>query len=263
MPEGPLFSLEERTSRILAALADNHCLAAFFCVGNNCEKENENPCMEAINEQGHFLANHSLSHRHLSRLSLVEFEEEIVGMDALLNPFPQSRKWFRFPYLDYGNRSSIGGSPEKTKEAFSLLHRLGFKEAYVTINTFDWYLNSRLNKAIKVKQNIDYAALKTVYLSLLETWCRYYIELYETHCNGEIPHTLLLHANDLTALYLDDILKLIQSNGWELISPEAAFKDVSWRYQILPQKLYLITEKPPSLDCLEIDKRLGRAGVFS
>jgi peptidoglycan-N-acetylglucosamine deacetylase len=43
---------------------------------------------------------------------------------------------------------------------------------------------------------------------------------------GRSPrHVLLLHENDLAALYLGDLVKRLRKTGWKIISPERAFQD--------------------------------------
>ena len=38
-------------------------------------------------------------------------------------------------------------------------------------------------------------------------------------------HVLLLHENELAALFLGDLIEHVKSKGWKIISPEAAYKD--------------------------------------
>ncbi len=38
-------------------------------------------------------------------------------------------------------------------------------------------------------------------------------------------HVLLLHENDLAALFLGDLIRLLISKGWKVISLEAAYAD--------------------------------------
>ncbi len=43
---------------------------------------------------------------------------------------------------------------------------------------------------------------------------------------GRSPkHVLLLHENDLAALYVDDLAQLLREKGWKIISPVEAYGD--------------------------------------
>jgi peptidoglycan/xylan/chitin deacetylase (PgdA/CDA1 family) len=262
MSDGVIFSTKERTEAFLKACDYYHCKVAFFCIGQDCKKEKSNYYLSQINDHGHFLANHSMSHYHLSSQSLAEFEFEVKETEAILTPYKNMRKWFRYPFLDYGERVAIGGSNEKALKSLELLKQWGYTEGYVTINTFDWHIDKRLSEAIKQNQPINYHALKELYLTLVGKWCRYYIELYQAKFPGVVTHTLLLHANDLNALYLQDILHMIQKSEWNIISPTVAFADLNWRKKIF-ESFDLITQKPPSMDCHEIDILLKTYKVFS
>lgn len=53
---------------------------------------------------------------------------------------------------------------------------------------------------------------------------------------GRSPkHVLLLHENDLAALFIDDLVKHLRTNGWKIITPEEAYTDPI--AQIIPDVL--------------------------
>ena len=103
------------------------------------------------------------------------------------------------------------------------MSRLGYTDAYITINTFDFAINKRLQEAIKQGKTINYDALRAVYLALLEEWIEHYIALYQRVVPNEIVHTILLHDNDLNALYLADILAMIQKRAGVLFRQQLHF----------------------------------------
>ena len=169
------------------------------------------------------------------------------------------RKWYRYPFLDYGSRPEIGGSKEKALESLAVLKKMGYVDGYVTMSTFDWHIDKRLRDAIANGMMVDYQALRRAYLGLLKEWCLYFVDLY-----GQVPHTLLLHASDLNALYLNDILQMIEALGWKVISPEEAFADNSWRTKVVngPGSFVSPPHVPVTMDCEEIDKTLEKNHVF-
>ena len=54
---------------------------------------------------------------------------------------------------------------------------------------------------------------------------QYYDSLAKTTVGRSVKHTLLMHFNLLNALFLDDLLKMFKSKGWQLINAEDAFSD--------------------------------------
>lgn len=255
MADGQLFSLQARTKQFISTLAKHNYQAAFFCIGGTSTTGTPPRYLALLSSYGHFLANHSMTHRHLSAIPIEEFANEIIQADELLTPYATAKKWFRYPYLD------MGESEQKTLQARTVLQRLGYIEGYVSINTFDWLINARLQQALKRGDTVDYQALKHLYLRLLKEWCTFYIDLYEKNLPSKITHTLLLHANDLNALYLADIFAMINKAGWHLASPELAFQDTSWRNAIY--KNPLLAADPDNLACDEIDKLIAQYHVFT
>lgn len=258
MANSSFFSAEKRTKEILSALSQYECKSVFFCIGQSSKKLKN--CLKMVDDEGHFLANHSMSHQHLSKQSITDWESELKKTEDLLHVYKNMKKWFRYPFLDYGDRADLGGSLKKKQDSRESLKSLGYREGYVTINTFDWHIEHRWKKELKSGKSIDYGALKKTYIGLLEEWCKYYVELYKLELKEEVTHTLLLHANDLNALYLKDILKMIKSLNWNLVSPEKAFEKGQWREA--SYKLNFIGNKPKTLDCKQIDLLLEKNKVF-
>src|SRR5579871_2696185 len=110
LPNSGLFSVKERAKRFIDACAQYNCKTVFFCVGQHCNDRNDPSLLTMLSDGGHFIGNHSMNHRRLSSLSLSEFEKEIMDTDALLKNYPTMQKWFRYPYLDYGMNTELGGS---------------------------------------------------------------------------------------------------------------------------------------------------------
>lgn len=261
LPNSGVFTVRERTKRFVKALDKCNAKAAFFCVGQHCNDRNDYSLFKFLKEHGHFIGNHSMNHLRLSAITIDEFEKEITLAEAILCRHSLVSKWFRYPYLDYANVASLGGSKEKFLASFETLKKLGYTEAYVTINTFDWYINKRLQEAIRQNKVIDYEKLGVLYVSLLREWIAYYIVLYQEIIGHEIVHTILLHDNDLNALYLPDIIAMINDQGWNIVSPERAFKDTSWRKKLL-NKIELTKKKPDSLNSDQLDKLLADFNII-
>ncbi len=85
------------TPRILKELNNYDIKAVFFCVGENI-KEYESLTREIISE-GHSVANHTMNHTKLNRLSTKEISENILSVNmSLENTFNYKPLYFRPPY---------------------------------------------------------------------------------------------------------------------------------------------------------------------
>lgn len=198
-----------------------------------------------LEKNGHFIANHSMTHARSSQLSLDEFKKEIISAENVLATCSNLKKWFRYPHLDHG-------SQEKRRNSLNCIKKLGYLEGFVSINTFDWHIDQRLQEAIQQKKVINYDALRNVYLTLIEKWINATIDHYRKKLGEDMIHTLLLHDNDLNALYLFDIINMIQNRGWNIVSPEKAFSQPL----LLGNELTHLEWMPDSLSCANIDNQL-------
>jgi peptidoglycan-N-acetylglucosamine deacetylase len=72
---------------------------------------------------------------------------------------------------------------------------------------------------------VDFDRLRSAYVDLLADSVEFYDEVAVKELGRSPRHVLLLHENDLAALYLGDLVKRLRKNGWKIISPELAFQD--------------------------------------
>lgn len=122
---------------------------------------------------------------------------------------------FRFPALKEGNTAA------KRDYMRRFLASHGYRNGHVTIDNSDWYYDQRLRSRLKDNPATDPQAYRDVYLDHLWTCATYYDGLARKVA-GVVPHTLLLHYTLLNGLFLDDVLTMFESKGWQLISaPEA------------------------------------------
>ena len=166
--------------------------------------------------------------------------------------------WFRFPWLDYGNLKDFGGTKEKKVAAYDMLKRMGYKEGYVSIYTYDWYVDGKLQEAIKSGKKVDFENLRKVYLSLVKQWCDHFIDIYEKK-GLDVTHALLLHSNDVNALFLDDMLTMVKGSGWNIVSPEEAFEGQTWQVE----NSVLATDRPSALGPNYMDELIKRFEPFA
>lgn len=219
MPASRLHKKIERVQLYMDKLEKLNIQAAFFCIGNQYESN----CVQLAAENNQLLANHSFFHNHLSKQSIDAFKQELLEADAYLSKSETYRKWYRFPYLDYGDRVQNGGSKQKRVAAFHCLRKAGFSHGYATINTFDWYVNHLMLKAIKENPSVDLEVYKRGYLALLKGWIESYHKSWKKCYKRPFCHVLLLHQNDLNLLFLEDIVDMIHTMGWEIVSPDVAY----------------------------------------
>lgn len=217
------FKFQDWNEMILSHLEDENLKAVFFVTGKNKQDEKGQFLLQSWNDRGHALANHSFTHPNFNsdKNTAVLFEPELTKTDAIISKFSNSIKLFRFPYLKEGQ------NPLKVDSIRNLLAQHNYTNGYVTIDASDWYINQRLLEKIRAQglENTDVEGFKNFYLQHILERANYYEKLSYELNGRHIHHTLLLHHNLTSALFLGDLIKKFKEEGWEVMPAEKAYTD--------------------------------------
>lgn len=217
--DAPLLSGDERHGAILTALRRHRVQAAGLITGKNADTPHGPRYLTQWSDAGHIIGNHTYSHPYYSGRDVEGFMADILRAEAVLGDYPGFQKIFRFPYL------SEGRTPEGRDEMRRLLSRHGYRNAHVTIDTSDWYINSRLVRRLRTDPSSDIEAYRRYYLDHLWDRSTYYDGLHRTLFGAPGVHTLLLHHNLASGLFLDDALTMFASRGWRLVGAKDALAE--------------------------------------
>lgn len=174
--------------------------------------------------QGHPVGNHTSEHRNLNspRVGAAEFIQHVVDADAAFRHLPSWRPMLRFPYLKEGD------TPEKRDIVRRWMRENGYRHAHVSIDASDWYYSSALAKV----DSGSMLQLRQHYLDHLLARADYYNALAQEVLGREPHHVLLLHTNQINAMWLDDVIRHFRQAGWRFVDPAQAFEDPL--YALLP-----------------------------
>ena len=208
-------------SAILNTLDKYGINAALFVCGKRINSEEGSKLLANWNNKGHLICNHSYSHSyfHSGKVSLTAFEDDFLTCDSIIRKYSNYSKLFRYPYLKEGN------TIEKRDGFRNFLKVLSYKIGYVTIDASDWYVDGRMRDTLKADPNADLTPYKEYYLKHIYERAVYYNDLSKELTGKNIKHTLLLHHNLLNAMFLDELLAMFKSKGWEIINASDAFND--------------------------------------
>ncbi|MTW12991.1 polysaccharide deacetylase family protein [Pseudoduganella eburnea] len=222
----PRMTVVERNQAILSALAKHHVQAALFVTsGYGASTPQGLPLLQAWSKAGHAIGNHTVTHPDLEKVSLAEYQRQVMECDRLISTLPGYQKWLRFTYLREGN------TPEKIEGMRNFLLEHGYRNAYVSADTSDWRLNEKLVEVLKKNPNADLSPIRTAYLAHIKQRLLAYRELSQQLQGRDIAQVLLMHHNLLNALWLDDVLSEIEEMGWKIISPAEAFADPVYKLE--------------------------------
>lgn len=208
-----------RAQKLLTALQQAQVnQVAFFAVSKRIDDEGHQRLMTYA-KAGHLIANHTHSHPDFNQTSLEQYQNDFNQADKRLSQYPNFRRWFRYPFLREGD------TLEKRDGMRKALAQTGYVNAYITVNNYDWYLESLFQQAIKAQQKIDFDALRDLYVNTMMQAVRYYDQMSLQHTERSVAHVLLLHEMDISALFIDDLVSQLRKEGWTIISPIQAYQD--------------------------------------
>jgi peptidoglycan/xylan/chitin deacetylase (PgdA/CDA1 family) len=210
----PLLSPQQRNQALLDALARHKVRAALFVTaGNGANQLSGYALAKAWGDAGHALANHTMTHPDINAVPLAQFQQEILDCDAVTRTLPGYRKWFRYPFM------SLGATQQQhaAMQTFLALH--GYRDAPVSFAAEDWVVADKLVAALQADPRADVAPIKQAYLDAMR---RNALASLAEGGKDQV-RILLLHHNLANALWLDDVLKLFESLGWQFADPDLAF----------------------------------------
>jgi len=273
MPSTGLFTSISRTKAIITQLKGvNSPSVGIFALGQNVQELPQGlEQLKWYSKAGHMISNHSYSHYQLKKVSSSTFIQDIKRADQLLRSLPNFKPFFRFPYLCEGKNAT------QREAVLQALRTMDYQEGYITVNNYDFAIHYLVNKAIKNGQSVDHEKLRQVYLTILWDCIIFYDQLALKVLGRCVKHVLLLHANDLAAYYIGDLITFIRSKGWKAIPIESAYQDPIAQLSLTTTKskygrigaiaqekgLNQLPLAPPSLSYRYIQQALEAAQVFT
>lgn len=225
------YKFEEWNAMILKSLEEADVKAVFFVTGFNKTDEKGRFLLRSWDEKGQTIANHSFSHPSFGgdKRTVQDFENELLDTDSIISTCRHYKRLFRFPYLKEGD------TREKIDGMRAVLKRHGYKNGHVTIDASDWYVDSRLQKQLTEKgaAQTDVNKFRDFYLDHIIERAKFYEDLSFKMNGRHIRHTLLLHHNLTSALFLGDLIKRFKAEGWDIADADKAYKDKI--FDALPQ----------------------------
>lgn len=219
---GPFLDEEDRTSLLIRSLEKaNIDGAMFFVATRNLDARGEegDARLRRYAEAGHLIANHSHRHASANRMSAANFLADVELAKNKLAEYPNNVPYFRFPFLDEGD------TPEKRDAVRRGLVALELHQGYVTVDNYDWYLQVLFDEAVRSERPLDLDAWRDSYVEILTAAVAHYESMAIDILGRSPAHVLLLHENDLAALFIDDLADALRADGWEVIPALEAYAD--------------------------------------
>lgn len=220
--DGAFFTGTERTARLIDALSTAGVgEAMFFVTTRNVERVSGNGAerIAAYAHAGHTLGNHSHSHQWLHRTPTSEYVADIDLAIDHLQQYENLTNYYRFPFLDEGR------SLEKRNAVRHALAGRGLKNGYVTVDTYDWYIDGLAKKASETGVQFEMDRLRDLYVDVIVSSTEFYDAMAQSVLGRSPRHVLLLHENDMAALFIGDLIAALRERGFQIIAATDAFED--------------------------------------
>lgn len=217
-------SLEALTRRLIEPIRAQRVPVTAFVIAGHCSElplERRRAILEMWTSAGAELGNHTYSHPDLNSTPIADYEKEILHADDVLRETtgaPRLR-WFRSPMLH------TGPDPETKAQLASFLAGHGWRQAPVTFDNSDWMF-AYVYREARERGDADFAErVRAAYLPYLESVIAFFEARSVEVVGREFPQVLLLHANELNAEMLPDLLAMLRRRGYRFVSLEAALGD--------------------------------------
>jgi len=211
-------------SRLLSALRRRGLQAVLFVCGRRVRGPAGAQLVGEWDDEGHLIANHSYSHWMYGREAGYErFAADFRRNLPVVRGYRHYARLFRYPFLKEGDTA-------EARDRFRrLLHEHGYGVGHVTINGSDWFFDSRWRERRRADATAPVRPYRECLVEHLLARGGYYDDLMTTVGGGGVPHTLLLHFGELTALSLDCVLERFEQAGWQWVDANVAFANPMYR----------------------------------
>jgi peptidoglycan/xylan/chitin deacetylase (PgdA/CDA1 family) len=220
-------SLESLTRRLLEPIREQRVPVTAFVIASHCSElpiERRSAVFSMWQKAGAELGNHTYSHPDLNATPILDYENDILRGDSVLRKTIGMRRlrWFRSPMLHTGADSAT-----KARLA-AFLARHGWRQAPVTFDNSDWMFAFVYREA-REHDDADFARrVREAYLPYLESVIAFFEARSIEVVGREFPQVLLLHANELNAKMLPDVLAMLRRRGYRFVSLDTALTDSAY-----------------------------------
>lgn len=226
----PASNITAMTTKLLTTLRDQKIPVVGFVNEKKLYKPGEvDERIKALQmwlDYGFELGNHTFSHMSLNQGNLRAWEDDVIQGEPVTRMLLAQRKmplrYFRHPYLDTG-RDLI-----TRRDAEEFLAQRGYRIAPITLDGWDWMFAGLYEDA---KQRNDTALQQQIvkeYLSHHDAEFAYFEQLSAKVVGYEPKQILLLHASNLEADHIGELLDLLRKRGYRFITLGDALSDPAY-----------------------------------
>ena len=226
----PAADVTAMTAKLLGTLRDQKIPVVGFVNEKKLYKTGEvDERIKALQmwiDYGFELGNHTFSHASLNVVGLKAWEDEVIQGESVTRMLLAQKKmplrYFRHPFLDTGR------DLQTRRQAEAFLVERGYRIAPITLDAWDWMFAGLYEDA---KKRNDTALLQQIvkeYLAYHDAMFAYYEQLSIKVVGYEPKQILLLHASNLEADHIGELLDVLRKRGYRFVTLGDALSDPAY-----------------------------------
>jgi len=223
-------AITEMTTKLLGTLRDQKVPAIGFVNEIKVYKPGEiDQRVNALKmwlDDGFELGNHTFSHTSLNKAGLQAWEDDVIQgepvLKLLLSQKNQKLQYLRHPYLDTGR------DLKTRRDAEAFLSARGYRVAPITMDAWDWYFAGVYDEARRRGDSALESEIVRSYLSYSDAVFAYCEQLSRQTVGYEPKQILLLHATQLEADHIGELIALLRKRGYSFITLDEALEDPAY-----------------------------------
>lgn len=226
----PAADITAMTAKLLGTLRDQRVPVVGFVNEKKLYKPGEvDERIKALQmwiDYGFELGNHTFSHMSLNQRELKDWEDDVIQGETvtrmLLAQHKMKLRYFRHPYLDTGR------DLKTRREAEEFLTQRGYRIAPITLDGWDWMFAGLYEDAKKRNDADLQSKIVKEYLAHHDAVFTYFEQLSKSVVGYEPKQILLLHASNLEADHIGELLDVLREHGYRFITLEDALGDPAY-----------------------------------
>ena len=221
----------QATAAILKTLKTHRAPAVGFVNEGQLHRGNNiagrTALLKAWVDAGMTLGNHTYSHPDFNTRTIEQFEAEIAKGDVVTRQLMKSRApyqlYFRHPM------THTGDTREKKEAIEQFLAARGYRVTPHTIENSDFIFNVGYARAAVAEDEVQLQRIRNAYLDFTLAATEFAENVAPKIFGRDIPQTLLIHANQLNADALDEMLRRFEVRGYHFVTLDAAMADAAYQ----------------------------------
>lgn len=226
----PAADILAMTAKLLGTLRDQKIPVVGFVNEKKLYKPGEVDdrikALEMWLDYGFELGNHTFSHASLNQVGLKAWEDDVIQGEnvtrMLLAQHKMRLRYFRHPYLDTGRDLLT------RRQAEAFLVERGYRIAPITLDGWDWMFAGVYEDAKKRNDTALQQQLVKEYLAYHDAVFAYSEQLSLKTVGYEPRQIILLHASNLEADHIGELLDVLRRRGYRFITLQDALSDSAY-----------------------------------